>query len=101
MELHNTPSDQESERAHAQHIGGDILRGADEIAEFVYGDRRHRRKVYNLVRANRLPYFRLGATLCARKTVLLQWICTQENAGSAKAATLNNSKPKRGEKIHV
>lgn len=59
-------------------IGGDILRGADAIASFLYGDASYRRKVYNLVRTRHLPHFRLGATICARKRVLTNWIADQE-----------------------
>jgi excisionase family DNA binding protein len=60
-------------------LGGDILRGADHIATFLYGESRHRRKVYNLIETNRLPYFRLGSTVCARKSVLVSWIKAQED----------------------
>ncbi len=59
-------------------LAGDILYGADGIAEFLYGDGKLRRKVYNLVETERLPHFRLGATICARKSVLLAWIVGQE-----------------------
>ena len=59
-------------------LGGDILRGADDIAAFLYGESRHRRKVYNLIETNRLPHFRLGSTVCARKSVLIDWIKSQE-----------------------
>ena len=59
-------------------IAGDILHGADGIAAFLYGDARYRRKVYNLIETGRLPHFRLGAGLCARKSVLLAWIQAQE-----------------------
>jgi hypothetical protein len=61
-------------------LAGDILYGADGIAEFLYGDRKLRRKVYNLVETARLPHFRLGAAICARRSVLLAWIKTQEEA---------------------
>ena len=47
----------------------DILYGADGIAEFLFGHRKHRRKVYNLVETTRLPHFRLGATICALSIV--------------------------------
>jgi hypothetical protein len=57
----------------------DILYGADEIAEFLYGDKKFRRKVYNLVETGRLPHFRLGASICSRKSVVLAWIDEQEN----------------------
>jgi hypothetical protein len=59
-------------------LAGDILYGADGIAEFLYGDRKLRRKVYNLVETERLPHFRLGAVICARRSVLLDWIKSQE-----------------------
>ena len=56
----------------------DLLRGAEEIAEFVFGDPRHRRKVYYLVEGRKLPTFRLGATICARRSTVLDWIERQE-----------------------
>ena len=59
-------------------IAGDILHGADQIAHFLYGDKKHRRKVYRLVDAGKLPHFRLGVTICSRKSVLLNWISRQE-----------------------
>jgi hypothetical protein len=45
---------------------------------FLFGDRGSRRKVYYLAECSRLPVFRLGSVLCARKSVLLQWISGQE-----------------------
>jgi hypothetical protein len=62
-------------------LAGDLLRGADEIAEFIFGAResRSRRKVYYLAATSHLPVFRLGAVLCARKSVLLGWISGQES----------------------
>jgi hypothetical protein len=60
-------------------LADDILRGADAIAEFIYGERGSRRKVYYLAGCSRLPVFRLGSVLCARKSVLLQWISGQES----------------------
>jgi hypothetical protein len=59
-------------------LADDILRGADEIAEFIFGERGSRRKVYYLVECTKLPVFRLGSLLCARKSVLLSWISGQE-----------------------
>jgi hypothetical protein len=59
-------------------IAGDILYGASGIAEFLYGDVTLRRKVYNLVETGRIPHFKLGAGLCARKSVLVSWIEAQE-----------------------
>src|SRR5580704_118233 len=60
-------------------LADDILRGADAIAEFIFGARESRRKVYYLAECCRLPVFRLGAVLCARRSVLLNWIAGQES----------------------
>jgi hypothetical protein len=59
-------------------LANDILYGAEEIAEFILGDRKFRRKVYSLIETSRLPHFRLGTTICSRKSVLLNWISEQE-----------------------
>jgi hypothetical protein len=59
-------------------IADDLLRGADEIAAFFYGDRVQRRKVYHLVATSNLPVFKLGSMICARKSILLTWITEQE-----------------------
>lgn len=62
----------------------DMLRGAEEIAEFLYGDVEQRRKVYHLVATSHLPVFKLGSMICARKSILLRWVENQEmrHAGS-------------------
>lgn len=64
-------------------IGDDLLEGADAIALFVYGDAADKRKVYHLVQNGGLPSFRMGNTVCARKSTLLAWIREQEEAGPA------------------
>jgi hypothetical protein len=56
----------------------DLLRGAEEIAQYLYGDREQRRKVYHPVATSNLPVFKLGSMICARKSVLLKWIKEQE-----------------------
>ena len=56
----------------------DMLRGAEAIAHFLYGDESLRRKVYHLVATSNLPVFKLGSMICARKSVLLKWIEAQE-----------------------
>lgn len=61
-----------------QELADDLLRGADEIAEFIFGKRGGRRKIYYLAETSHLPVFRLGSVLCARKSVLLKWISGQE-----------------------
>jgi hypothetical protein len=57
----------------------DLLRGADSIAEFLYGGSEQRRKVYHLVATSNLPVFKLGSMICARRSVLLKWIEDQED----------------------
>ena len=65
-------------------LGDDLLRGAGAIAEFLFGDRRQRRKVYYLTgeATVRMPHFRLGAIICARKSTLLRWIEDRERGVS-------------------
>jgi hypothetical protein len=62
-------------------LADDLLRGAEEIAAFLFGDSKHRRKVYYLVgdAKVRLPHFKLGSIICARKSRLLRWIVEQES----------------------
>ena len=59
-------------------LAADLLRGADQIAEFIFGKAGGRRKVYYLAESSRLPVFRLGAVLCARRSVIMNWIERQE-----------------------
>ena len=61
-----------------ENLSGDLLRGADQIAWFLFGDSRQRRRVYHLVQQSRLPVFRMGVTLCARKSRLVAWIEQEE-----------------------
>lgn len=62
-------------------LASDILHGAAQIAHFLYGDGKRRRKVYRLVEANKLPHFRLGINVCSRKSALVAWIRQQEKLG--------------------
>ncbi len=64
-------------------LASDILHGAAAIAHFLYGDKKHARKVFRLVEAGKLPHFRLGANICSRKSVLLEWIENQEGRASS------------------
>lgn len=79
MDLNRAPNDESFQ----QPLADDILRGADEIAEFIFGDRGSRRKVYYLAECTKLPIFRLGSTLCARRSVLLEWISGQETQSAS------------------
>jgi hypothetical protein len=73
MEPHQVPNEPPHE------LADDLLRGADAIAEFIFGERGSRRKIYYLAETSHLPVFRLGAVLCARRSVLLRWISGQES----------------------
>jgi hypothetical protein len=63
-------------------LSDDLLEGAAAIAAFMFGDATKRRRVYALAGDDRgrdkLPVFRLGETLCARKSTLQQWIAIRE-----------------------
>lgn len=62
----------------ADEFADDLLHGADQIAKFLYGPNGNRRKVYYLSACTRVPLFRIGSKLCARRSVLLSWIADQE-----------------------
>lgn len=59
-------------------VAPDILRGADQIARFLFGDSGARRRIYDLAEAGVLPVFRLGRIICARRSTLRVWISRQE-----------------------
>ena len=59
-------------------FASDMLRGAEEIALFLFGDEKLRRQVYHLAATSTLPTFKLGSMICARKSVLLKWVEDQE-----------------------
>lgn len=63
-------------------LSGDLLHGADAIAEFLFGSPDHRRKIYYYTSDARvrMPHFRLGSVICARKSTLIDWIARQEQA---------------------
>jgi len=65
-------------------LATDILRGADELAQFLFGSRDQRRKVYHLAATSNLPVFKLGSMICARKSILLKWIIEQESRHTGK-----------------
>lgn len=68
-------------------ISEDILHGADEIAEYLYGSAKYRRKVYHLTRVKKcgLPVFNMGSIICARKSKIKKWIQEQEDGGASYA----------------
>jgi hypothetical protein len=65
-------------------LARDLLRGAEEIAEFMFGSRdfRFRRKIYHLAATSNLPVFKLGSMICARKSILIQRISDDEDRRS-------------------
>lgn len=70
-------------------LAPDILEGAEAIAEFIFGDPRRKRAIYHYAQTKRLPVFRLGTNVLARKSKLREWIAEQEAAAvrpSGKAA---------------
>ena len=64
-------------------IAGDLLQGADEVAGFTGIDRR---AVYHLAQTRKLPVFRMGTVICARKSTLMRWIEEQEAKSMGAAA---------------
>jgi hypothetical protein len=82
-------------------LAQDLLRGADEIADFLFGDARQRRKVYHLAETSRIPVFRLGSKLCARPSVLMAWIASQEGRGWPLNSNETNQKADRSEAAKV
>lgn len=68
----------EGPKTEAYEKPGDI-RGAEAIAEYIFGDRRHRRKVYHLAECSKIPIWRLGSTLCLRPSTYEAWIKDQES----------------------
>jgi len=69
----------------ADSLAEDLLEGAAEIARFVFGrdDCKSRRRVYHLAaaeRSDRLPVFRMGNQIFARKSTLLRSIAEREVA---------------------
>ena len=56
-------------------VADDLLRGADQIAAYLGLSRR---QAYHVISHKRLPTFRLGTVICARKSSLLRWIEAEE-----------------------
>jgi len=63
-------------------LADDLMTGAEAIAKFMFGDATdtNKRRVYHAADKLGLPTFRIGATLCARRTTILKWIAKQESA---------------------
>jgi len=61
-------------------LADDLLRGAKKIADFFYGsdDSQGVRRVYHAAATGQLPIFKMGATLCARRSTLRAHIADRE-----------------------
>ena len=74
-------------------VADDLLRGADEIGEFIFGAGRHRARIYHLVRTANLPVFHIGAIIHARPSTLARYIDDCEaNAIAAAAVSAGRDK---------
>jgi len=58
-------------------VADDILKGADDIAAYLGMDRR---AIYYAISKGRLPTFRIGTGVFARKSTLIEWIVKMEAA---------------------
>lgn len=63
-------------------IAADILKGADEIADYLGEDVR---AIFYAIKKGRIPHFRVGQNIRARKSTLTAWIAAQESAARAAA----------------
>lgn len=61
-------------------IGDEMLVGAEQIAVFLFGSPKMRRRVYELAAKGQLPVFKLGEVLHARRSALRAHIEKQEKA---------------------
>ncbi len=63
-------------------LSEDLMSGADAIAEFMFGDssETNKRRVYHAKDKLGAPMFKLGGTVCARRSTILAWIESQERA---------------------
>lgn len=63
--------------------GADLLFGATAISNFMLGNtaEENRKRIYGMVRRRLIPTFYLGATVCARKSSLLNFIEEKERTG--------------------
>jgi hypothetical protein len=69
-------------------LSADLLTGAEEIAIYLFGDAKHKRRVYHLVEKGGLPVVRLGTIITARRSTLRRFWDGQEQAVFAKHGAL-------------
>ena len=61
-------------------IADDLLDGAGAIAEFLFGDRKKRRRIYHLNATGQLPLARMGDKIIGRKSTLKRFLAEGERA---------------------
>ena len=67
-------------------LADDLLRGGEAIKEFIFGAGGKRSEVYyytsgnRAAEENRIPTFKIGKVVCARKSSILKWVEDQERA---------------------
>lgn len=63
-------------------LADDLLHGAKAISQFVYGNTEDAnvRRIYHAADRLGMPTFRMGATICARRSTIMKWIAAQEAA---------------------
>ncbi|MEI6560262.1 MAG: hypothetical protein WCO00_17830 [Rhodospirillaceae bacterium] len=54
------------------------VHGAGEASQVLYGSDKYKRRVYRLAEKGAIPVFKVGGTLCARRSTLLAWVEAQE-----------------------
>ena len=63
-------------------LGDDLLFGAAAIAEFLFKNRKKRRKVYHLHERRLIPTFKVGPELVGRKSTLQRHFAEAERAST-------------------
>lgn len=61
----------------------DLLVGAEAIALFMFGNSTLTRRVYHTWEAHRLPAFKVGQALWARKSAIVAWVNEKESEAGA------------------
>lgn len=73
-------------------LADDLLKGAEAIAGYLGVPRR---TIYHAVSKRLIPHFRIGETVCARKSTLLHWMAAQEAANDNASRELRRERSPR------
>ena len=60
-------------------LADDLLMGADAIGDFLGVPKQ---RIYYLANTVEIPFFRMGSTVCARRSRLVEWVEDQEVANA-------------------